>query len=208
MYLLKKIVPNWNEAYIVNFCNGNPKGKKSLSTYVLMLHVLEQPKLSVGPPGMDKWLKRSWKLFHCHLLSCFGIISWAGRGKEKVHIDAMFYSKALSQFSEGSCTLLRALTPSFTLLHLYSGTATRELVSSNSWVFRTQVPCFPSSKLLMLMVLFRTHSQATLSPNGRKSNQTISSISAAPASSSKARLVGNMEIQTEVCSHWANWNIY
>lgn len=30
----------------------------------------------------------------------------------------MFYSKALNQFTEGTYTLLRALTPSITLFHL------------------------------------------------------------------------------------------
>lgn len=84
---LTEIMPVWQTCVIKNL-----KGKHSLFTYILMLHVLQQPELSVGPPCVNKWLERSWKLFYCHLLSCFGIISWTTRKREST-LKAHFLSK-------------------------------------------------------------------------------------------------------------------
>lgn len=38
------------------------------ATYVLVLHVFEQPQLSVGSLGVDDGLEGSGQLFHRHLL--------------------------------------------------------------------------------------------------------------------------------------------
>lgn len=53
------------------------------ATYVLVLHVLEQPQLSVGSLGVDDGLEGSGQLFHRHLLEGLHVHHWAARDSER-----------------------------------------------------------------------------------------------------------------------------
>lgn len=47
------------------------------STHILMLHVLEQPELPVGPLSKDLWLERPVELLNGHFLISLLIYRWA-----------------------------------------------------------------------------------------------------------------------------------
>lgn len=52
-------------------------------TYILVLHVFEQPQLSVGSLCMDVGLEGSGQLLHCYFLVCLLIERRAERHIEK-----------------------------------------------------------------------------------------------------------------------------
>lgn len=43
-------------------------------TYILVLHVFEQPQLSVGSLCVDDGLEGSGQLLHCNFLACLQVI--------------------------------------------------------------------------------------------------------------------------------------
>lgn len=58
-------------------------GRGEMSTHILMLHVLQQHQLSVGPLGKDLWLEWAAQLLDGHFLPRLLVYGWTAAGKEK-----------------------------------------------------------------------------------------------------------------------------